>query len=447
MENILKIAENKGIQYTEIKTSSMKNNYIEILDKNLKDISQGNAKIYSIRILYRNKIGLAYSYKEDYKKLLNMAIINAKASDKKIQLKEFNTTKKDIKTKFKKTLDISFEEKIKDILKLDDRTKHKKIKSLKLIYLDSKIKNKIINSENSVLSWDDVNSTFISEAYAKQNSKIEKYTTLSRIKGGYENMDNATKKVQKSMDIAEKLLTAKLAKGGHFDTIADQKLTGVMAHEAVGHACEADLVLNQVSLLQPDQIGKMIGNENLTISDDNTAKEWGWTPFDSEGVVGKKTILIKKGILIGYMHNRETANILNAEPTGNGRTQNYSLKPIPRMTNTLIEKGDSSYNEMLQEIKKGYYLKQSKGGEVNPATGEFLFNAQYGYFIKNGEIQHMVKGVSLCGNILTTLHNISLIANDLVYGEGTCGKDGQFVPVSHGSPHILIKNAKIGGSK
>ena len=133
--------------------------------------------------------------------------------------------------------------------------------------------------------------------------------------------------------------------------------------------------------------------------------------------------------------------------TGNGRSEGLSARAIPRMTNTYFDVGDSSFNEMLSTIKDGYYLKGTLGGQVNPGTGEFLFNAQYGFKIVNCELKELVKGVSLTGSILSTLKNISLVAKDLEFSSGTCGKDGQHVPVGDGAPHIKIDLARVGGQE
>ena len=152
-------------------------------------------------------------------------------------------------------------------------------------------------------------------------------------------------------------------------------------------------------------------------------------------------------MLQGYLHNRETAAIFKAEPTGNGRSQDPSRRVIPRMTNTAIAEGDSSFEEMLSEVKKGYYLKGSAGGQVDTAGGDFLFNAREGYLIEDHKIKHMIKGVSLLGSILDTLHNIKLIARDTDFDTGFCGKADQSVPVACGAPHVLFEKAKIGGAK
>ena len=258
-------------------------------------------------------------------------------------------------------------------------------------------------------------------------------------------MESSEEFVKESLDIATKLLSAKSAKGGSFPVIVDQKLGGVFAHEAIGHGCEADIVLAGGSVLK-DKLNTKIGNDCINIIDDGSLQTNGWTPFDDDFVLGKKTFLVKNGILSGYLHNLETASLMKMEPTGNGRSQSLMHSVIPRMTTTYIGAGDSNFNEMLKGIKEGYYLKESFGGQVDTIKGEFLFNSMYGYYIKNGEVSNMIKSTAMIGNILQTLHEISLIGKDLEFSGGTCGKDNQLAPVGDGSPHFKINNVKVGGA-
>jgi TldD protein len=447
MDKFLSLAEKKGASYAEIMNYSSKKNAIEVADKNIKEMSSGDVKLYSARVLYKNRVGMAYSYLDDYNDLLDKAIKSARANDNEADFSSMNAINKKVKTEYKiNPLNISLEEKKDDLMKLDIRNQFKKIVSVKLIYADTVSKWEFLNSDGSNIIWDDCTTGFIAWPFSKEGNDMQNSLKIIRIKGGYELMDGALAAVKEAMKMAEDLLSAKAAKGGLFPTMIDNKLGGVFAHEAIGHACEADHIQTKASILIGKE-GKMIGNDVVSIADDGSLNKWGWTPFDSEGVKSSKTQLVKKGVLVGWLHSKETAAQFDQDVTGNGRAQSLGFRVIPRMTNTFIEKGDSSYDEILSEIKKGYYLKGSLGGQVDPAGGEFLFNAQEGYYVENGEIKYMVKGVSLTGSILETLHNIKLVANDMDFGHGYCGKAGQNVPVSEGSPHILIENARVGGSQ
>ncbi|NLV25682.1 MAG: TldD/PmbA family protein [Methanomicrobiales archaeon] len=242
---------------------------------------------------------------------------------------------------------------------------------------------------------------------------------------------------------AEHLLDARPCKGGIMHAVLDPELAGVFAHEAVGHASEGDLVKEGSSILK-GKIGETIGSPLLTIVDDPSLTEFGFCPVDDEGSETKRTDIIKNGILMSYLHSKETLASMGNGDAGHCRGM-PGIEPIVRMSNTFIENGDSTYDEIIETCKSGILLKGSRGGQVDPGRGMFQFNAEYGYIIQNGELTDMVRDVSLSGEILQTLHSISLVGNDLALHPGYCGKGGQTVPVTDGSPHLLLNNAVVGG--
>ena len=449
MESFLKYAEKKGCNYVELKEYSGNKTSIQLENDKIKELSKGNALMYAARVMYKNKEGLAYSNKEDYKQLKDNAIKLANKNSKIIKIDELPKLKKSIKTKFKiNPENIDLEDKKKDVMKLDLRKDYKKINSLRVNYSDNNRKLKITTSEGRELTWNDNVVGIVSVAYAKDGNRLEQFYKSKIKHQGYELFKKeASGIVNNSMEMAEKMLQSKLAKGGNYPVIIDQALGGVFSHEAVGHGCEADNVLQGATVMN-EKIGKLIASTSVNIIDDGSLEEgYGWTAFDDEGVEGQKTYLIRNGFLEGYLHTRETASLLKMKPTGNGRAESLGHRAIPRMTNTYFDNGDSNFKEMLEKIKDGYYLKGSSGGQVNPSSGEFLFNAQYGYRVENGELKELVKNVSLTGNILTTLKNISLVAKDLEFSQGVCGKDGQHAPVGDGAPHIKIDKARVGGQE
>ncbi|PWR71793.1 TldD/PmbA family protein [Methanospirillum stamsii] len=242
---------------------------------------------------------------------------------------------------------------------------------------------------------------------------------------------------------AVRLLDAKPSKGGIMKAVLDPELAGVFAHEAVGHASEGDLIKEGSSILK-GKINELIGSPLLTIVDNPSLPEFGFCPVDDEGSETKRTEIIKNGVLMSYLHSKETLASIGHGDTGHCRGM-PGVEPIVRMSNTFIENGDASYDEIIEECKTGILLKGSRGGQVDPGRGMFQFNAEYGYIIENGELSTMVRDVSLSGEILQTLHTISLIGNDMALHPGYCGKGGQTVPVTDGSPHLLLHNAVVGG--
>jgi TldD protein len=249
---------------------------------------------------------------------------------------------------------------------------------------------------------------------------------------------------RKAAGIATSLLDAVIPKGGKMKAVLDPELAGVFAHEAVGHASEGDLIQEGNSVLN-GRTGERIGNENLTIVDDPSLMEFGFDPVDAEGVAVTRTEIIRKGVINAFLHNRESLAAIGNGLAGHARAM-PGEPPLVRMSNTFIENGDSTAEEIFAECKKGIFLKGSRGGQVDPGRGIFQFNAEYGYLVENGECTKMVRDVSMSGDILTTLHGIILCGNDRIMSPGYCGKGGQSVPVSDGAPHILLCDAVVGGS-
>ncbi|HEY9852644.1 MAG TPA: TldD/PmbA family protein [Leptolyngbyaceae cyanobacterium] len=240
-------------------------------------------------------------------------------------------------------------------------------------------------------------------------------------------------------------LEAKSVKGGQYTVVLDPYLSGVFIHEAFGHLSEADFVYENPRMQELLTLGKPLAIEQLNVVDDATIPGLpGSLKYDDEGVPGQRKYLIKNGILTQRLHSRETAGKLQESPTGNARAINATHPPIVRMTNTAIEAGEYSFEEMISDIEEGVYAVRMIGGQTN---GEmFTFSAAEGYMIRNGKIAEPVSDVTLTGNVFQTLKDIKAIGNDSVYLNGGCGKGGQMpLPVSVGGPHIRIENVVVGG--
>ncbi|WP_010479260.1 TldD/PmbA family protein [Thermococcus zilligii] len=245
---------------------------------------------------------------------------------------------------------------------------------------------------------------------------------------------------------AMELLKAASPPSGEFKVLMDPELTGVFIHEALGHAVEADSVKNGESILA-GKLGEKIAVDGLTVVDDPTLPgKFGSYPYDDEGVKAKRVEIIKDGVLREYLTDRETSAVLGLEPNGHGRAQSYAHQPLVRMSNTYVEPGDWSFDEMVEELRNGLYMIGDKGGEVDIASGTFTFGAKEGYLVENGRITKHLRDVSLSGGILDVLRNVMAVGRDVrVEFPGYCGK-GQWVPVDDGGPHLLTK-ATVGGLK
>jgi TldD protein len=252
--------------------------------------------------------------------------------------------------------------------------------------------------------------------------------------------------VEEMAQKAVKLLSAPRIKGGEYTVVIDPVLAGVFVHEAFGHLSEADLIYENEHLRQIMTLGKKFGNDQLNIVDSAAMPGLrGSYKYDDEGVPATKTYLIREGKLVGRLHSRETAARMKEEPTGNARAVNYRYSPIVRMTNTYIEPGSASFDDIIGDIKEGVYAKNWYGGTTSMEM--FTFSAGESYMIRNGKLAEMIRPVVLTGNVFTTLSNIDAIGNDLEMNQGGgCGKGEQMpLPVSNGSPHIRIRHCLVGG--
>ena len=232
------------------------------------------------------------------------------------------------------------------------------------------------------------------------------------------------------------------------DVVLGAGWPGVMLHEAVGHGLEGDFNRKQTSAFA-GLMGQQVAAKGVTVVDDGTmASRRGSLSIDDEGTPTNRTVLIEDGILVGYMQDRQNARLMNMKPTGNGRRQDYAHVPMPRMTNTYMLAGSRDPAEILASVKNGIYAANFGGGQVDITSGKYVFQCTEAYKIENGKVGAPLKGAMLIGNGPTDLHRITMIGNDLALdtGIGTCGKNGQGVPVGVGQPTLRMERITVGGT-
>ena len=238
------------------------------------------------------------------------------------------------------------------------------------------------------------------------------------------------------------------APAGNMTVVLGPGWPGILLHEAIGHGLEGDFNRKGTSAFS-HMIGKRVASELCTVVDDGTLEgRRGSLNIDDEGVPTEKTVLIEKGILKGYMQDKLNARLMGVQPTGNGRRESYAHLPMPRMTNTYMLPGSHDPAEIIKSVKKGLYAKNFGGGQVDITSGKFVFSASEAYLIEDGKITNSVKGATLIGNGPEVLTKVSMVGNDLELdaGVGTCGKEGQSVPVGVGQPTIKIDGLTVGGT-
>jgi len=245
------------------------------------------------------------------------------------------------------------------------------------------------------------------------------------------------------------MLDAEEAPAGELPVVLAPGDSGILLHEAVGHGLEADFNRKGTSRYS-GQIGEMVASELCTVVDDATLlQSRGSINVDDEGNEPGRTVLIEKGKLVGYMHDRMSARHYGIESTGNGRRESYASNAMPRMTNTILVGGASDPEEILKSVKKGIYAARFGGGQVDISNGDFVFSLTEGYLIEDGKLTAPLKGVNLIGNGPDVLNRVSMLGNDVEISDGiwTCGKDGQSVPVGVGCPTVKIDAITVGGTK
>jgi TldD protein len=224
---------------------------------------------------------------------------------------------------------------------------------------------------------------------------------------------------------------------------------GILLHEAIGHGLEGDFNRKGSSAFT-ELMGKQVAAKGVTVVDDGTIPDRrGSLTIDDEGTPSSRTTLIEDGVLVGYMQDRQNARLMGQQPTGNGRRQSYAHLPMPRMTNTVMLAGEADPGSIVGEVEDGIYATNFGGGQVDIANGKFVFSCTEAYRVKNGRILHPVKGATLIGDGPTALGNIRAVGSDMALdpGIGTCGKNGQGVPVGVGQPTLLIGGLTVGGAE
>ena len=322
-----------------------------------------------------------------------------------------------------------------------------KIQTSNIGYHDSRRKITFASSEGACIEQNKADINLRLTAMASEDGKVQQIGLSLGSNGDFSAIEGLQKQVQDMAQRAVKLLSAPQAVGGEYTVVLDPVLAGVFAHEAFGHLSESDFVYENQHLQELMVLGRRFGGKHLNIIDGAAVSGLrGSYKYDDEGVPAGKTYLIREGILEGRLHSRETAAKMGEMPTGNARALNYLFPPIVRMTNTFIESGSTSFEDMISDIKEGIYARDWYGGTTSLEM--FTFSAAEAYMIRNGKIAELLQPVVLSGNVFVTLNNIDAIGNDLEMNQGGgCGKEAQSpLPVSNGSPHIRIRNCLVGGS-
>ncbi|MGH2700519.1 MAG: TldD/PmbA family protein [Actinomycetota bacterium] len=316
-------------------------------------------------------------------------------------------------------------------------------------YADVNQKILIASSDGRVVGDERTRVRFAVQVIAARDGIIATGFEAPGHSGGFELLDRhpAARLGEAAAGKALRMLDAKPSPAGEYPVVLAPGTGGVLIHEACGHGLEADTLVKQASVYA-SRNGERFGSNDVTIVDDGTvAGAWGSLGVDDEGTAAQRTVLFQDGVLVGHLSDKSSARRIEHPPTGNGRRQSYAHLPIVRMTNTDMEPGTEDPAEIIRSIDRGVYAANFAGGEVNPATGNFVFGMSEAYMILNGEIAHPIRGANLIGNGPQVLGSIDAIGGDFERWEGVCGKDGQAAPVTTGMATVLLGRMTVGGTQ
>lgn len=470
---ILKIALSRGGDFADIYIEKRFTNRVSCEDNKIEKIVSGEDVGAGIRIISGESNIYASTNKVTEVELKELAkeIASNLPESEKMRKKNFSFSsnpksstgsRTNIIHKIEKPPgEVPIEEKIRLVLlgnRIAREVDRDKIKQVSISYADTTmditIANLSLSSKYGVVKDNRIEekriyTTYLVNVVAQQEEIIQTgYEPLGGLVG-FELFDkyDVKKIAREAAERAVKILFAQKAPSGEMTVVLTSTAGGTMIHEAIGHSLEADSIQKKISPAYMGMLGKRVTSELITVVDDPTIPNYrGSFHFDDEGTPAQKTILLERGMLRNYLYDRFTAQKDGTKSTGNGRRESYHHQPIPRMSNTYILPGESQPEEIIRSVNKGFLVKKMGGGQVNTANGDFVFEVEEGYEIVNGKVGEMLRGATLIGNGPEVLNSIIMVGSDLGFNIGTCGKDGQWVPVTDGQPTIRIKKLTIGGT-
>ena len=453
----LEASSQQGVAFCESRIQRRIVTRIILNHGHYKQVTYGIERGVGVRILYRNAWGFCSSTRlnprsvtETCRKAVQLSRSLSHHVKEDVILSEEPVVREEIRQKVTNPpskIDIGEKMKLTCELYREVRGINQHVVNAEIRYEDFEIDEVLATSEGTELISRRVGLSVGIDAVAKSGEKMVSCSERTGGIGGFEIVDkdklltSARSAAARSLE----LLGGKTAPSGRFTVITDPKLTGVFAHEAIGHACEADAIVAEESILR-GKLGNKVGSDLVTICDDSTVPNgWGSQEYDAEGVRTRNRTLVEKGIMTSLILDRKSAGKLGTRSNGGARTQSYEYPPIVRMSNTYVQPGEENLEELLEDIDYGILLKGSRGGAVDVAQGIFQFNAEEARLIEKGKTTIPLLNVSMSGLILETLSNVSGVSDDFELSIGTCGKSGQSVPVGDGGPFLRIKDVVVGG--
>jgi TldD protein len=445
------LMEGNGL-YGDIFSEKRTYTHIHLESERIEKLERGTDQGIGLRLINPWKIYFASTNNQEDENLLDLAAQLSKFSREKSEKQKKTETHIDATYPFTITSapeGVSIEKKIKMVKNVESMAKsmESRIRQIRVIYRDTRQMVQIYSSEGKDLR--DNRTQVVLNLLLVGEGKGEVQTAYEAIGGfyGYEFFtDEAVEAlVTKTVKRLAGLLSAREAPMGTKTVVLSSEAGGTMIHEAIGHGLEADLAMEGLSCYK-GMLGESIASPLISVVDDATVPHLrGTYAYDDEGTGSKRTVLVENGILKNFLFDKFHAMKYGKRSTGNGRRESYRFKPIPRMSNTMILPGRDDPAKIVSSVDDGIFVVKMGGGQVDTVRGDFVFEISEGYIIEKGYVGEMIKNATMMGNGLQVLQGIDMVGNDLGYGIGTCGKDGQGVPVADAQPTLRIPEIVVGG--
>ncbi|PKM78589.1 MAG: peptidase C69 [Firmicutes bacterium HGW-Firmicutes-15] len=468
---VLDKALEKGGDFAEVYVEEKRTSNVLCEDDKIEKINSGREKGAGIRVVKDGKTAYVYTNDLTAEGLLkaatvanhapfgyhrcSMAVANNVATGSKDRtggmVINLSLQKPDFEMQFRRLPEqVDFAEKIEQVLAANHvaRNMDAEIRQVTVALGDMHKQVQIANSEGELVEDELARVRLVVNAIASRDGQIQTGYEVAGAVSGWELLEEVSveEMAGKAASRAIAMLSARPAPTGRMPVVMHADAGGTMIHEACGHGLEADLVQKGLSVYA-NKMGEQVAMEEVNVIDDATLlRKYGSFRWDDEGSPARRTVLIEKGVLRGYLYDRMTARKDGTESSGNGRRESYQDKPIPRMSNTFISPGPDEPDEIIKSTPRGLLVKKMGGGQVNTTNGDFVFDVQEGYIIEDGEIMYPVRGATLTGNGPRALIDIDRVGKDLGFAIGVCGKDGQGVAVADAQPTIRIKELTVGGT-
>ena len=455
IQKVLKKALEKGGDYADLFFEDSLYNNIGLQDGVVNRCGTNVDFGVGIRVLSGDQTGYAFVENVDLAEMLRAAETAARIATRSKAVNPVNLTTKAVEQNFypvaKPWENITVQDKIPYLKKLNEKvfSLDKRVTKVSAFLNDTTSHILFCNSEGVVYYDYRPMVTLGAVCIMTDQGKTENSYAARSYRRGYEFLTDELIGLlaQEAVDKTSILFKAVKPKGGEMPVVMGAGGSGILLHEAIGHAFEADFNRKNTSIFA-DKLNEKVCNENISVVDDGTIPfNRGSINIDDEGVDGQKTYIVKDGVLTSYLHDRISAKHYGVKPTGNGRRESFRHMPIPRMRATYMEPGNVDESDIISSVKKGVFVDQFTNGQVQIGAGDFTFFVKSGYLIENGKLTQPIKDINIIGNGPKALADITMVAKNATIDNGTwtCGKDGQSCPVTCGMPSALVRKLTVGG--